>query len=144
MSGAASLAQLLSTRADINFYTQQLTYWTNMYNSNAEKLDVQAGLEEKWTKAYDDAQDVDKTCKIGTTVWKEKDAVLSDAQAEAYANAKVSHYDAELKEELAELDMRYDTMKTMYDQMLTNLRATEESEEQLTSTNVQKTYLLNK
>ena len=140
MATAASLAHLLGIENDINFYTQQQIYWSNKYESNQAKLSQQIKLEEKWTMAYDDAQDIDKTCKIGNTQWKGKDEVLSDAMAEEYANAKVTHYDAEMKLELEELDMEYDTMKCMYETMLEELRANKDGAKQLVSTNAQDTH----
>ena len=44
--------------------------------------------------------------------------------------------------ELAELDIEYDTMKTMYDTILEQLRAQEETEKQATSNAAQDTGLL--
>lgn len=142
MTTAASLAHLLGIQSDITFYTQQQVYWSNLYESNMAKLSEQQKLEEKWTQAYDDAQDYDKTCKIGNTVYKNKDEVLSDAMAEAYADAKVTHYNEELMLDLEEKDMLYDTMQTMYNTMLEELRAQEDPAKQLTSNNAQNTHLL--
>ena len=141
MSTAASLGTLLTTNADINYYTQQQIFWSNLYEANAAKLAKQVKYEEQWEAAFDDAQDVDKTCKIGTKVWKEKDQVLSDEKADEYAHAKVEKYDAELKLELEDLDMEYDTMKTMYETLLEKLRADEEAQTQLVSTNAKDTHL---
>ena len=141
MSTAASLGTLLTTNADINYYTQQQIFWSNLYEANAAKLALQVKYEEQWISAFDDAQDVDKTCKIGTKVWKEKDQVLSDEKADEYAHAKVEKYDAELKLELEDLDMEYDTMKTMYETLLEKLRADEEAQTQLVSTNAKDTHL---
>ena len=139
---AALLGTLLTTNADINYYTQQQIYWSNLYDANAAKLAKQVQYEEKWERAFDDAQDVDKTCKIGNTVYKEKGKVLSDQDADNYAHKKVEQYDAELKLELEDLDMEYDTMKTMYETMLEKLRADEEAQKQATSTAAQDTGLL--
>ena len=139
---AALLGTLLNTNADINYYVQQQIFWSNKYEANAAKLAEQVKYEEKWEKAFDDAKDADKTCKIGTVVWKNKDDVLSDAQADAYAHAKVTQYDEELKLELADLDIEYDTMKTMYETLLEKLRADQEGEKQATSTAAQDTGLM--
>ena len=62
--------------------------------------------------------------------------------ADQYAHAKVDQYNEELSLELADLDMEYDTMKTMYDTMLEELRAQQESEKTATSTAAQDTGLL--
>jgi len=105
-------------------------------------LQKQIKYEEKWENAFDDAQDVDKTCKIGNKTWKKKDEVLSDAEADRYAHAKVSQYDEALSMELFERDIEYDTMKTMYETLLEELRAQEESTKQATSTAAQDTGLL--
>ena len=142
MSTAAQLGSLLNTQADLNFYTMQLNYWSGKYEANSEKLQKQVKYEEKWEKAFEDAQDVDKTCKVGNKTWKEKDQVLSDKMADAYAHAKVQQYDEELSLELAELDVEYDTMKTMYEALVTELQATKESQKQSTATSAQDTHLL--
>mgnify|MGYP004452811555 FL=1 len=139
---AALLGNYLTTKADINFYTQESIKWNAKYEANSAKLEKQVNYEEKWQDAFDDAQNVDKTCKIGNTTWKEKDKVLSDADADAYAHAKVKQYNEELSLELAELDMEYDTMKTMYDTLLEEMRAQAESEKTATSTAAQDTGLL--
>ena len=139
---AALLGNYLTTKADINFYTQESIKWNAKYEANSAKLEKQVKYEEKWQSAFDDAQNADKTCKIGNTTWKEKDKVLSDADADAYAHAKVKQYDEELSLELAELDMEYDTMKTMYDTLLEEMRAQAESEKTATSTAAQDTGLL--
>ena len=139
---AALLGNYLTTKADINFYTQESIKWNAKYEANSAKLEKQVKYEEKWQSAFDDAQNADKTCKIGNTTWKEKDKVLSDADADAYAHAKVKQYDEELSLELAELDMEYDTMKTMYDTLLEEMRAQADSEKTATSTAAQDTGLL--
>ena len=139
---AALLGNYLTTKADINFYTQESIKWKAKYEANSAKLKKQVNYEQKWQDAFDDAQNADKTCKIGNTTWKEKDKVLSDADADAYAHAKVKQYDEELSLELAELDMEYDTMKTMYDTLLEEMRAQAESEKTATSTAAQDTGLL--
>ena len=143
MATAASLGALLSTNADYNYYVQQQLYWTAKYEANQEKLEKQVGYEQKWESAFEDAQNVDKKCQVGTHVYKEKDqAPLSDELADEYAHAKVSQYDEELSLELAELDVEYDTMKTTYDALLQSLQAQKEAEKQLVSTNAQDTHLL--
>ncbi len=142
MSTAAQLGSLLNTQADLNYYTMQLNYWSGKYEANSEKLQKQVKYEEKWEKAYEDAQDVDKTCKVGNKTWREKDQVLSNEMADAYAHAKVEQYDEELSLELAELDVEYDTMKTMYEALVTELQAQKESQKQSTATSAQDTHLL--
>ncbi len=139
---AAQLGNLLGVNADINYYTQQSIYWNAKYEANSEKLKQQVNYEQKWQSAFDDAQDTDKTCKIGNTTWKKKDEVLSDAQADAYAHAKVKQYDEELSMELADLDIEYEAMKTTYEAMLEELRAQQEADKQATSTAAQDTGLL--
>ena len=62
--------------------------------------------------------------------------------ADKYAHAKVKQYNKELSLELADLDIEYCTMKTMYDTMLEELRAQKESEKSATSTAAQDTGLL--
>ncbi len=140
---AAALGSLLTTQADYNYYIQQQMYWSNKYEANMAKLEEQVKYETKWESAMDDATNVDKTCKIGNKTWKEKDVVLSDSEARRYADAKVTKYDAELSLELADLDIEYDTMKTMYDTLVQELSAQKDAEKTLVGTCAQDTGLLN-
>ena len=139
---AALLGNLLNKNADYNYYAMQQIYWNNMYEANSAKLNKQTKYEEKWESAFDDAQNVDKQCKIGNTTWKEKDQVLSDAQADAYAHAKVKEYNESLSLELADLDLEYDTMRNMYETLMQELQSQKESAKSVTSTAAQDTGLL--
>lgn len=140
---AALLGSLLCTNADINYYTQQQIFWSNKYEANAAKLSEQTKYYQKWESAFDDAQNTDKLCKIGDRTVKEKGNVLSDDKADEYAHAKVEKYNEELSMELADLDIEYDTMKTMYETLLEKLRADQEGEKTATSTAAQDTGLVN-
>ena len=137
---AALLGNLLNTNADINYYTQQSIFWNAKYEANSAKLQKQVKYEEKWESSFDAA--IDNTSEMhagGITVAKgNKNEMLADK----YAHAKVKQYDEELSLELADLDIEYDTMKTMYDTMLEELRAQKDSEKQATSTAAQDTGLL--
>ncbi len=137
---AALLGNLLATNADINYYTQQSIYWNAKYEANSAKLEEQVKYEEKWQNAFDSAIDNTKSLTAGgvTVAENNKNEVLADA----YAHAKVAKYDEELSLELADLDIEYDTMKSMYDTMLEELRAQQESEKTATSTAAQDTGLL--
>ena len=139
---ATLLGNYLNKNADYTYYSTQQIFYNNMYEANSAKLSKQSKYEEKWESAFDDAQNVDKTCKIGNTTWKEKDQVLSDAQADAYAHAKVKEYNEELSLELADLDLEYDTMRTMYDTLMQELQSQKESAKSATSTAAQDTGLL--
>ena len=142
---AALLGNLLTTNADINYYTQQQIYWSNKYEANSAKLAQQVKYEEKWCDAYDDAKDIDKTCKLAngyTFKTKEDQKVLTDAEAKRYADQKVTQYKEELSLKYADLDIEYDTMKCMYDSLLEQLRAQQESEKAATSAAAQDTGLL--
>lgn len=137
---AALLGNLLNTNADINFYTQQQIFWSAKYEANSAKLQKQVKYETKWQDAFDSAIDNTKEMSCGgVKVAKEN---KNEMVADKYAHAKVKQYDEELSLELAELDMEYDTMKTMYDTMLEELRAQKEGEKQATSTAAQDTGLL--
>ena len=138
---AALLGTLLCTNADINYYTQQSIYWNSKYEANSAKLAEQTKYYEKWESAYDSAMGNDKELKASSITVKVDNQ--SEAQAEAYANAKVDEYKEELSLELADLDIEYDTMKTMYDTLLEELRAKQETEKTATSTAAQDTGLLN-
>ena len=137
---AALLGNLLNTNADINYYTQQQIYWSGKYEANSEKLSKQVKYEEKWESAFDSAIDNTKDLTAsGVTVRANNQ---SEYIADLYAHAKVKQYSEELSLELADLDIEYDTMKTMYDTMLEELRAQQESEKTATSTAAQDTGLL--
>ena len=137
---AALLGNLLNTNADINYYTQQSIFWNAKYEANSAKLEKQVKYEEKWESAFDSAIDNTKELTAGgiTVSANNQNEMIADR----YAHAKVKQYDEELSIELADLDIEYDTMKTMYDTMLEELRAQKESETSATSTAAQDTGLL--
>ena len=137
---AALLGNLLATNADINYYTQQSIYWNAKYEANSAKLEEQVKYEEKWQGAFDSAIDNTKSLTAGGVTVAEGNK--NEMVADAYAHAKVAKYDEELSLELADLDIEYDTMKSMYDTMLEQLRAQQEGEKTATSTAAQDTGLL--
>ncbi len=137
---AALLGNLLNTNADINYYTQQQIYWNAKYEANSAKLSKQVKYEEKWESAFDSA--IDNTKELTAGGIKVGENNQNEMIADAYAHAKVEQYNEELSLELAELDMEYDTMKTMYDTMLEQLRAQQEGQKTATSTAAQDTGLL--
>lgn len=138
---AALLGNLLCTNADINYYTQQSIFWNAKYEANMAKLEEQVKYEEQWEKAFDSACPADKDLKIGGKVWVKEGNTCEDI-ADAYAHAKVKQYNEERSLELADLDIEYDSMKTMYDTLLEEMRAKQESEKTATSTAAQDTGLL--
>ena len=73
----------------------------------------------------------------------DKETEATDIQAEQWADYKVEEYDEETLLELTDLDMEYDSIKTMYETLLAELRAKEESEKSLVQTNAQDTGLIN-
>lgn len=137
---AALLGNLLNTNADINYYTQQSIFWNAKYEANQAKLEKQVKYEQKWEDAFDSAIDNTKDLKLGKITVKSGNT--NEMIAGQYADKKVSQYNEELSESLADLDIEYDTMKTMYDTMLESLRAQKDSEKQATSTAAQDTGLL--
>ena len=137
---AALLGNLLNTNADINYYTQQSIFWNAKMEANSAKLEKQVKYEEKWQNAFDSAIDNTKELKASGIVVQAENQ--NEVIADAYAHAKVKQYDEELSLELADLDIEYDTMVTMYDTMLEELRAQQESEKTATSTAAQDTGLL--
>ena len=137
---AALLGNLLNTNADINYYTQQSIFWNAKYEANSAKLSKQVKYEEKWQNAFDSAMNNDKDISAGGFTVKAGNN--NEMLADAYAHAKVKQYDEELSIELADLDIEYDTMVSMYDTMLEQLRAQQESEKTATSTAAQDTGLL--
>jgi len=137
---AASLGSLLCTNADLNYYTQQLTYWSNKYEANAAKLGEQVKYEEKWEDAFDDAIGNTKQLKAGDVVVGEDNQC--ENLADRYAHAKVKHYDKDLSLEFADLDIEYDTMKTMFETIIEIERAQQQSEKELVSKNAAETGLI--
>ena len=137
---AALLGNLLNTNADINYYTQQSVFWNAKYEANSAKLEKQVKYETKWESAFDSA--IDNTSEMHAGNVKVGKGNKNEMLADAYAHAKVSKYNEELSLELADLDIEYDSMKTMYDTMLEELRAQKESEKSATSTAAQDTGLL--
>ena len=138
---SANLASLLQTKADITYYTQQMMFWTNKYDANAAKLQQQVKYETKWESAFDKAIDNKSVLEKGG-VRVEKDNQCEDI-ADAYAHACVEEYDEEMSLELADKDFEYESMKTMYETLLEEMRAREESEKQLVSDSASDTGLLN-
>ena len=146
MSGAAQLGNLLNVTADLNYYTMMLNQWSAKYEANSEKLQKQVSYETKWEDAYEDATGCDKkidyTDRSGRKWVKEKDVAMGAEWADDYAHAKVYQYDESLSLELAELDIEYDTMKTMYEALVTQLQAEKDADKQSTATAMQDTHLL--
>ena len=141
MSTSAQLGNLLNVTADLNYYTMMLNQWSAKYEANSEKLQAQTKYEEKFIGKVEDAQDPDKQikCAFGT---KEKGEVWSEAKAEQYGHYVVKQYDESLSLELAELDIEYDTMKTMYETLVTQMKAWKESATQSTAAAAGQTNLL--
>ena len=137
---AALLGNLLCTNADINYYTQQSIFWNAKYEANMAKLEEQVKYEEKWCNAFDSAMDNTKQLTAGGITVNEGNKC--EDLADAYAHAKVKQYNEELSLELADLDIEYDTMKCMYDTLLEEMRAKQESEKTATSSAAQDNGLL--
>ena len=137
---AAYLHDYLNKIAAINECTQQSIFWNAKNEANSAKLEKQVKYEEKWESAFDSAIDNSKELTAGgiKVSANNKNEMLADK----YAHAKVKQYDEELSLELADLDIEYDTMKTMYDTMLEELRAQKEAEKTAVSTAAQDTGLL--
>ena len=141
---AALLGTLLNTNADINYYTQQQLYWSQLYEANQVKLNKQVKYEEQYGSAYDSA--MNNTKELTANHGDISVVVAQDNQIESiadqYAHAKVYQYDEALSEELANLDLEYDTMQTMYEALLESLRAQKESEKSATQQAASDTGLL--
>ena len=144
-STSAALLGLLGTQGDINYYTVQLKLWSDKYDSNLKQLEKQQKYETAWNNEYDKAMDGTRTSelKMNGYVFLGKEQAGSEYQARQWADYKVEQYDEEVLLELEEKDMEYDSMKTMYEALLETLRAEEEGEKQLVSTDAQDTGLLN-
>ena len=137
----ASLAALIRTEMDISFATRELDKLSLEMDANTAKLEEQQKWEKKWEKAFEDGQDDDKAIN-SCGYHKEKGEHWSDAKADAYAHAKVKKYDEDLLDELTELDMDYDSRKTLLEAEITEKTAEKDSWKQETSTEFQDTHLL--
>ena len=138
---SAQLLNYLNTKADIAYATQQLVYWADKYQANEKRLNQQTKYETAWNEAYDKCYGLedDKTLKLNGRNYTGG----CECEATDYANAKVTQYDEDLKEELAELDMEYETMKTIWEAELEVLNNRAETEKQNLATAAQDTGLLN-
>ena len=136
------LASLLEKKAAINNGEIQLMCWTNKLNHNTEKLEKQVKYEDKWYSKFDEFMDDSKDVNFKGQKFAKDSGDRSEATARQYADWKVKEYDAELSEELADLDIEYDTMKCMYETLLDELRAQKDAQQQLLQTNAQDTGLL--
>lgn len=137
---ATDLNSLLGKMGDISFYSRQQVYWSGKYEANAAKLEKQVKYEEKWESAFDSAIDNTKDLTAGGCTVK---AGNQNTQiADAYAHAKVKQYNEELSLELAELDVDYDTLQTMYETFLEQARAEKDSLKTVTQNDAQDTGLL--
>ena len=144
MSTSAGLGNLLRVTADLNYYTMLLNQWASKYEANSEKLQKQCNLEEKWTKAYEDGLDPERDISAshgGVTV-KIQAHQGNETLAEQYADAKVWQFDEDLSAELAELDIDYDSFKTMYETLVTQLQAEKDADKQQVASSAQDTHTL--
>lgn len=139
---AAALGSLLTTQADYNYYIQQQMFWSAKYEANSAKLKEQVKYETKWESAFDSAMDESRTRELKAGGIVVAAGNTNEALADAYAHAKVKQYSEELSLELADLDIEYDTMKTMYDTLVQELQAQKDSEKQLVGTCATDTGLL--
>jgi len=139
---AALLGNLLTVNADINYYTQQQMFWSGKYEANFAQLEKQVKYEEDWYEAYDKCM-AGKDNGEGVQCAGKTYAPNKECEAIKYADAKVKQYNASVSEELADLDIEYDTMKCMYETLLEELRAKQESAKTATSTAAQDTGMLN-
>ena len=138
---SAQLLNYLGTKADISYATQQSIYWADKYQANQKRLNEQTKHETAWNNAYDKCygQADDKCIKF------EGKEYYGNCECDAvdYADAKVTEYNEELKEELAEIDVEYETMKTMWEAELEVLNNRAEAEKQNLATAAQDTCTLN-
>ena len=116
---AAELGQLLALKADIAFLTLKQIHASNKLTNIQAQLTKEQKYEDEWDKAYDKCFDAEAKDQEKFGIY----TVGTEAGAIAYANFKVVDYDPARLAELNELDIEYDTMKTMYDTMLQEDRA---------------------
>ena len=100
-------------------------HWSNKYDANQAKLSKYTKYEENWEKAYDDCYGAEegKEVKINNTPF----ARQNDAEAIRYADLKVEERDEDYYLLLSDLDIEYDSLKTMYETLLETKRAEQEA-----------------
>ena len=141
---AAQLLNYLNCKAQYNEYINQQIFWTRQYDNNSAKLSKYTKYEEDWENAFDDYMDPEKTCTHNGVTWAEKDSTPRyEYMAEQYADVVVEHRDEEMFLELQDRDMEYDSIKTMYDTMITKLEADLVAYKEELATSAGETELLN-
>ena len=138
---AALLGTLLCTKADVNYYSQQLIAWNAKYEANNKKLQEQIKYEEKYINAFDSAIDNTKQLKAGSVIVNENNQ--NEAIADAYAHAKVEKYDEDLSTEYALLDVDYETITETLKLLIQESEANEQGLEERTGQAASDTGLLN-
>lgn len=138
---SARLLHYLDLLSQRNYATQQSIYWADKYEVNNKRLQKLTKLETEHNNAYDKCYELED----GKSITFEGREYFGGCECEAmdYADAKVKQYDEELKEELAEMDIEYETMKTMWEADLEVLNGQIEQEKQNLATGAQETGLIN-
>ena len=139
---AALLGSLLCTKADVNYYNQQLIAWNAKYEANNKKLQEQMKYEEKYVNHFDSAIDNTKQLKAKNVIVNEGNQ--NEMIADAYAHAKVEKYDEDLSNKYAELDVNYDAIVTTLKVLIEESEANEQGLEERTGQAAQDTGLIGK
>ena len=138
MNTSALLGQLIAHKRDYNYVIQQHMKWKEKYNGNQQKLNKQVKADDQWHSKYEDAINPEKEIKYGGQTYTEADAIT----ASKYADSQVRHYNSSLSEELAALDVTFDSMNAMFEAYEATLKAQIDSEKSIVQQACQDTGLI--
>lgn len=134
MSVAALTMYKLGVNMQIHDTEEKKIHMEDLMEANSKQLKEQETAEDKWTSASDKVEEVwdDPSSSLiykNVTYWNKGHSSFRNkySAATAYANAKVPKFNKEKLEEYTDLDMEYSTMVNMYETLLTELDAADES-----------------
>lgn len=139
MITSALLGSLLSEKANLAFYTIEQVKLSERCDGIQKKVAAEEKKQAAYEKAYDAAMNNNKELKAGGVTVSANN--INERIAEQYAHAK-SGFQEEILEELNEINIRYDTIRTLNDTMIEQSKAKIKSLESATSQAAQSTEIL--
>jgi len=140
MSTSAALARYLQLNADYNYYVLQEAFYAQKHESMTALISKWEKRDSEWTKAQEDCAELEEG---KTKTWNHKEYTYDEA--DDYADAKVGFSEAEIEqalEECTELDIEYDTMMSMYDALIEEIKTDKEATKSLVQKGAQDNGLL--
>lgn len=139
MITSALLGSLLSEKANLAFYTVEQVKASERLAGIQQKVVAEEKKQAAFEKAYDAAMNNNKELKAGGITVSANN--INERIAEQYAHAK-SGFQEEILEELNEINIKYDTIRTLNDTMIEQSKAKIKSLESATSQAAQSTEIL--